>query len=478
MSTAVWPFWTASTPAMSKKFALPTNCVAGDWSSSSQLQKSWFRCKRHVIPNQSSLKIPSRMLPVSPPTPTISGQPSKLPATKVIKIKLFPTTEQRQTLNRWFNTARWTYNHAVQAIRDGTPRDRKVLRTKCVHNKLFATENRWVKQTPFAILDSAMIDVLQAYQTSIAAKRRKFTVNFKSCKAASDSIVIGSRYWKSGVFFPRCFGKIPLRWVEPIPAELDYNCRLQQTPTGNFYLCIPKPLDVWSKNQAPKDKLIALDPGVRTFQTGFTDNSKIMELGKKDTEKVFSLCRHLDQLQSGWSQPGGRYRSRYRLRKAAKGMQTRIQDLVHDSHHKVVKYLCVNFTTVLLPLFETRNMVSRIKRRIRSKMARAMLTWSHYRFCQCLLDKAREYPWCRVIIVNKAYTSKTCTNCGELHRNFGGSKTFCCPECRVVLDRNANGARNILLEFLTEHEMAGAIRQWVLAPLGKHSLAGLRVCVV
>ena len=51
--------------------------------------------------------------------------------------------------------------------------------------------------------------------------------------------------------------------------------------------------------------------------------------------------------------------------------------------------------------------------------------------------------------------SKTCTNCGELHRNLGGSKTFCCPKCKVVLDRDANGARNILLKFLTEHEMAG-----------------------
>jgi len=394
-----------------------------------------------------------------------------------MKIKLLPSTDQKKTLTRWFNTARWTYNQTVQAIRDGTPRTKGAIREKCVHNSLFEETNKWVRETPYEIRDSAMNDVLLAYKTSIAAKRQKFTVNFKSRKASSDSIVIGSRQWrKGGIPFPSFFGKTPLKTAEPIPDQLDYDCRLQRTSSGNYYLCIPKPLDIRSENQAPKDKLIALDPGVRTFQTGYTDDSEIMEFGKQDIGKILSLCRHLDKLQSKWSQPDVTHRKRYRLRRAAKRMRTRIQDLVRDCHHKVAKYLCENFTTVLLPLFETRHMVSRIKRRIGSKMARAMLTWSHYQFRQRLLDKAREYPWCRVVIVDEAYTSKTCTHCGALHPSLGKSKTFDCPKCHVVLDRDANGARNILLKFLTENKMAEAIRHWVLAPGGDakaHPLAGL-----
>lgn len=362
----------------------------------------------------------------------------------------------------------------MKTIRDGTPRTKGALREKCVHNKLFETENQWVRDTPYEIRDSAMNDVLLAYKTSFAAKRQKFVVNFKSRKASSDSIAIGSRQWRTGgIPFPSFFGKTPLKSAEPIPDKLDYDCRLQRTSVGNFYLCIPKPLVIRSENQAPKEKLVALDPGVRTFQTGFTDDSEIVEFGTKDIDKILSLCRHLDKLQSRWSQPETNHRKRYRLRKAAKRMRTRIQNLIRDCHHKVAKYLCENFTAVLLPLFETRHMVSRIKRRIGSKTARAMLTWSHYQFRQRLLDKSREYPWCRVIIVDEAYTSKTCTHCGFIHNRLGRSKTFACPRCLVVLDRDANGARNILLKFLTEHKMAEEIRHWVLAPGDSLSLEEL-----
>ncbi|RHZ50134.1 hypothetical protein Glove_505g20 [Diversispora epigaea] len=61
----------------------------------------------------------------------------------------------------------------------------------------------------------------------------------------------------------------------------------------------------------------------------------------------------------------------------------------------------------------------------------------------------REYPWCRVIICTEEYTSKTCGCCGHIHRKLGGSKVFRCPSCTAELDRDINGARNILLRYLT-----------------------------
>src|SRR5947199_3511024 len=89
------------------------------------------------------------------------------------------------------------------------------------------------------------------------------------------------------------------------------------------------------------------------------------------------------------------------------------------------------------------------RRRIDSKTARAMCTWSHYRFQQHLIHKVREYPWCRVIICTEEYTSKTCGRCGHVRQKLGGSKVFRCPNCTAELDRDINGARNILLRYLT-----------------------------
>ncbi|CAM9241963.1 unnamed protein product, partial [Ectocarpus sp. 4 AP-2014] len=52
----------------------------------------------------------------------------------------------------------------------------------------------------------------------------------------------------------------------------------------------------------------------------------------------------------------------------------------------------------------------------------------------------------RVVIVTEEYTSETCSCCGTLHRTLGRSKIFRCPSCRRVMDRDENGARNILLK--------------------------------
>jgi putative transposase len=115
-------------------------------------------------------------------------------------------------------------------------------------------------------------------------------------------------------------------------------------------------------------------------------------------------------------------------------------------------------------------MVRRANRRIGSKTARAMLGWSHYRFKQRLLNKTREYPWCKVIICDEHYTSKTCGNCGHLHMKLGSSKTFKCPQCHVEMDRDINAARNILLRYLTLNRASLSGLALGLAPLNSSEL--------
>src|SRR5207248_8224269 len=110
--------------------------------------------------------------------------------------------------------------------------------------------------------------------------------------------------------------------------------------------------------------------------------------------------------------------------------------------------VCENHHVVILhPEFKTKDMVRRGSfKKIHSKTARQMLTWSHYRFCQYLLHK---YPWCKVVICTEEYTSKTCGCCGVINRNLGSSKTF---QCGATIDRDVNGARNVLLKYITENK--------------------------
>ena len=101
---------------------------------------------------------------------------------------------------------------------------------------------------------------------------------------------------------------------------------------------------------------------------------------------------------------------------------------------------------ILLPGFETSEMVERGRRRIRSKTVRNLLTLAHYRFGMFLRHKAREIG-AIVLIVNEAYTSKTVSWTGELLEGLGGASVVVGQDGERM-DRDYNGARGIYLRAL------------------------------
>ena len=52
-------------------------------------------------------------------------------------------------------------------------------------------------------------------------------------------------------------------------------------------------------------------------------------------------------------------------------------------------------------------------------------------------------------------TSKTCGCCGKINAKLGGAKTFQCSHCGYEADRDANGARNILLRYIGKRNIRG-----------------------
>ena len=52
----------------------------------------------------------------------------------------------------------------------------------------------------------------------------------------------------------------------------------------------------------------------------------------------------------------------------------------------------------------------------------------------------------KLIICTEEYTSKTCSKCGEINEKLGGKKIFKCEKCQLQIDRDFNGAINILLK--------------------------------
>ena len=114
--------------------------------------------------------------------------------------------------------------------------------------------------------------------------------------------------------------------------------------------------------------------------------------------------------------------------------------MIDDLHFKTIRYIeKQGYNYILLPSFESQDMMVKSKNKY---LNREMGQLKHYLFQTRLKCKLSN----KVIICTEEFTSKTCGVCGTINKDLCGSDTFKCDSCNLVIDRDINGARNILLK--------------------------------
>jgi putative transposase len=213
---------------------------------------------------------------------------------------------------------------------------------------------------------------------------------------------------------------------------------------NRFYLSVPKGIDPKSK---PDRFLISLDPGVRSFLT-FYDGESYGEIGKNTNIKLKRMSKQMDKIDKKISEEK-KFFKKCKLNKAKAKLQEKKKDIVDDLHKKACSFL-KHYEYVLLPEFKVKGMVNSLPKTVK----RSLLDLSHFKFKMRLIQKTSE-TGSKILICNEILTSKTCTNCGEINRGLGKQKNFSCPNCKINLDRDFNGARNILLRALRGSSASG-----------------------
>jgi putative transposase len=397
--------------------------------------------------------------------------------------------------------ARFVYNQGVAHVRAGNAASRTELRRLfAADGSPLARQHPWLLDVPYKVREQATDDLFKAQQANLARrekdpKHRRWTFQFRSRKHASAwTAGLPAQCFHRAEVLPRPETRRPRRdgephadarrrdwtriklfrnkhselgsfWaVEALPSAVlsgkvgkhavSRDCRLTLDPLGRFHLCVPVPAErpPVAKPEAERT-VVALDPGVRSFQYyyspevhgGYTE-------GAAGFGRIFSHCQQLDETVALKAQrPTTRFLQRTYTAQCWR-LRQRIRNLVDEAHKKVALDLTRRFDTVLIPDFKTKQMAQRrgredgLPRTIRSKTARSMLTWAHYRFRTFLTHKALERGK-EVVVVTEEYTSKTCGACGHMNAKFS-SKVFKCAACGIEMDRDANGARNIFLKHI------------------------------
>jgi putative transposase len=301
----------------------------------------------------------------------------------------------------------------------------------------------WAKSVPFQIKLIAIKDACLAVKAAKKGFAKNGQINkckFRSRKDKQQTIFIPKTAIKDCGIYHSILGKCRLK--EALPNNFS-DARLTIT-YGEYYLITSK--QVQPSQTDNQGRVVALDPGVRTFMTFLSEDS-FGWLGNDSNLYIRKLCFKLDKLVSKISK--ARCQQKRRFKKAADRLRCKIKHLIKELHHKTAKFLTDNFDVILLPTFETSQMVSKSKRKLRNKSVRQMLTLSHYEF-KCFL-KWKAWEKSKIVIdCNEAYTSKTVSWTGEVNKNLGGSRIIKSTQIGLAMDRDLNGARGIFLRALVD----------------------------
>ena len=435
------PYWNDLCKAISSRLLLPTkiglqglgSISLSGWSSAT-VEQSWFSTTLNQVHSKNLSPIFSQSLLYS----VLESMDSADTVSKSKKIRIYLDKQQQKQIDHWFDVARYVYNQTVEYLRQPDTK----ANWKAIKGGILDSLPEFCADVPYQIKSVAVRDACIAVRE---AKKKYATngsinqVSFRSRKNPTQSCYIPKSAVKDKGIYYTILGQ--LRYGEQLP-DLIRDSRLVRRH-GRYYLTVPteSPRRV-AENQG---RVVALDPGVRTFQTIFSENS-FGGIGVDANLVIQTLCYRLDDLISRVSKATGKKRKS--MQGAADRLRRKIIAKVDELHHKTARFLVDNFDIILLPTFETKQMTGKAKRRIRSKSVRQMLGLAHYRFKMFLRHKAFECGK-MVIDVCEAYTSKTVSWTGEVKQNLGGARAIRDTDGNT-LDRDVNGARGIFLRSVVD----------------------------
>lgn len=131
-----------------------------------------------------------------------------------------------------------------------------------------------------------------------------------------------------------------------------------------------------------------------------------------------------------------------RRRKATRSVaQThlKIKRQRRDFHFKVARQYADRYQVIAVEKLQILNMVQN------HCLAKSIMDASWGAFLNILEDKA-ERAGHQVRRVNPRFTSQKCHRCGEMVQKSLSVRTYVCPFCGYIADRDVNAAQNILAE--------------------------------
>ena len=260
------------------------------------------------------------------------------------------------------------------------------------------------------------------------------------CYPQSGFKVVGERVRLSGI------GDVKAVVHRPIEGEMK-TCCVRRTSTGKWFVtfsCEVEPVSL-----PAVDTAVGIDVGLASFAT-MSDGSEIENprFFRRDEQDLKRVHRLLKKEAKG---SPGRGKRRKAFARVHERIANRRTNFAHQQSRKIVN----RCGTIAVENLAINNMVHN------HCLAKSISDAAWNQFIQYLAYKA-ECAGRRMVLVNPAHTSQTCSNptCGHRQSMPLSDRIFRCPCCHLVLPRDVNAARNILRLGLQSLQEAQTLELW------------------
>jgi IS605 OrfB family transposase len=386
------------------------------------------------------------------------------------KLEIYPTNRQKFILLKWMDAYIKMYNATTNYFKTCRFRKERVvfnitkLKKIMLPQKNLIADKFYINKDEFPpiegedivktknisldrhLLDYAINDSLKRYESCLTNFRngniRHFRLRYLKHTKSNKIIKIEGRAFSPNAnsFFTRALGKK----VICEDKDLKYSKHIITTSTVKYDKKTDK-FTLLIKYEQPKleatekyigrEETISLDPGIRTFLTGYSSNG-IVEIGTKIQQKIKQKIRQIDNINNNPEL------SKKQKDRAISKRYDLIKNMVNDVHWKTADYLTKNFKTIVIGNFSTKTIGERDD--VNDMTKRIGNMFSFYQFKEKLKYKCFK-TGTNYKHIDEAFTTKCCSRCGYFNEGMRDERRYECPQCGLDIGRDINGAKNILM---------------------------------
>jgi putative transposase len=354
---------------------------------------------------------------------------------KTFKYRLYPSKSQLVYLDQTLETCRYWYNNCLAERKDAWEIEKKsVGKFKQLSRvKEYRKENPYAALVHSHIMQVVVQDLDKAFQAFFRRVKSGETPGYPRFKGRNRFDSFGLKEYGNGFKVDgrrlrvNGIGRIRVRWHRVMEGKVKTVRILKQA--GEWYACFS--CEVEERILPATGRQVGIDVGIHhllaTSDGGFEENPQWY---REAQSKLRIIQRTVSRRTMGGAN----------RRKAVLALQRQHESISNcrkDFLNKLAFGLTTNYDVIALEKLNIKGMVRN------HRLSKSILDAGWGYLSKRISDKAVEAGR-HVVQVNPAYTSKTCSSCGEIFEDLTLADRWVECSCGLSIDRDVNAAINIL----------------------------------